>query len=526
MMRYPHRLLFVLVFLAAISSCNGGGLIAPPAGQDIVAAFSHIAPDEYVIGKTVFFDASESADPLFQIRSYTWDFGDGSVPASGSNPGASHIFNSPDTYGVKLTVEDVAGRKSSTTTDIRIYVPGHFPVARFAYEAPDGWQPGCVVQFDASCTSDADDDLVSYTWDWGDKSLTGPSSVTEAAHQFTNAGDYEVTLTAEDSTGRTNVRGPIILSFGYPTNPRHVSTLSPMNPGYGGRMEASNGYVYYPDDQNGIQVIDARDPANPKALDPIAPLDQVFSLATSGDLICAITGDFYCLGVSDPSKTDILGYAQGMSGNPVTRGHFVYLWGGNGLEVADITNPFEPKSASVDGPVMGYPIQTEGLALTDNYAYNKYEHQFFVYDIGDPYNLKYLGSIESEVTGVGAILAGAGHFLYSFGTYWDGSADKYVNTVKAYDVTDPMNPTLICSSILGLEDWDQVVKAVVIGHYAYVLYYRSGDSDKLVVVDIGDPTAMVPVSSVVADAYGNKLVVDGRYAYVSGVSKLRIVELW
>jgi hypothetical protein len=48
-----------------------------------------------------------SSDPEGPIASYSWDFGDGSLPGSGAQP--SHPYATAGTYQVTLTVTDGAG---------------------------------------------------------------------------------------------------------------------------------------------------------------------------------------------------------------------------------------------------------------------------------------------------------------------------------------------------------------------------------------------------------------------------------
>lgn len=65
----------------------------------------------------VTFDASISYDPLGQVASYKWDFGDGS---EGKGEVATHSYSSSGEYDVKLTVTGALGASSSFSKQIAI----------------------------------------------------------------------------------------------------------------------------------------------------------------------------------------------------------------------------------------------------------------------------------------------------------------------------------------------------------------------------------------------------------------------
>lgn len=77
---------------------------------------------------------------------------------------------------------------------------GTAPVARFEPSTVAGEAP-LDVTFDASNSSDVDDDITAYEWDFGD-GATGSGPTVE--HTFDLAGTYDVTLTVSDATGRSD----------------------------------------------------------------------------------------------------------------------------------------------------------------------------------------------------------------------------------------------------------------------------------------------------------------------------------
>ena len=59
-----------------------------------------------------------------------------------------------------------------------------------------------IMQFDAGCTVDPDDNILSYSWDFGDGQTSTIGPVT--FHFYLLSGFYTVTLTVEDEDGLTS----------------------------------------------------------------------------------------------------------------------------------------------------------------------------------------------------------------------------------------------------------------------------------------------------------------------------------
>lgn len=132
------------------------------------------------------FDATGSSDDS-SVASYRWDFGDGQVS---SDAVTNHTY-AEGTHTVTLTVTDGRGAIGTASTELEV-VKNAEPVAQIAEPTCDGLE----CSFDGSTSSDADDSIVSYEWDFGD----GSAPMTEAAptHTFTGPGTYTVSLTVTD----------------------------------------------------------------------------------------------------------------------------------------------------------------------------------------------------------------------------------------------------------------------------------------------------------------------------------------
>src|SRR4030095_820682 len=79
-----------------------------------IASFS-VNPSQGSINTEITFDGRSSHDPDGKIKSYQWDFGDGSQ-ASGAL--VVHKFQSAGTFGTKLTVTDNKGIANSLSKEI------------------------------------------------------------------------------------------------------------------------------------------------------------------------------------------------------------------------------------------------------------------------------------------------------------------------------------------------------------------------------------------------------------------------
>jgi len=147
--------------------------------------------------QTVTFDASGSYDPDGFIRAYLWDFdGDGRIDKSTTEPQVKYAFPTCGDKRVILRVVDDQGASSSPESK-SLHVNCR-PRAQFAW-TPRVPQPGEVVQFDGGVSSDAEGQVVSYSWDFGDGSPIEYGI--QVSHAYAVCGRYTVTLTVTDDRG-------------------------------------------------------------------------------------------------------------------------------------------------------------------------------------------------------------------------------------------------------------------------------------------------------------------------------------
>ena len=138
-------------------------------------------------GLTVsFFENTENA------VAYLWDFGDGSAISNEPNP--THTYNEPGSYTVTLTTTGIGGCETSSQ-EVTVEVSDQSFASFLASPSADTALalPGAMVEF-----TDQSSNAVSWFWDFGDGSVSTDPNPT---HQYSQAGDYTVSLRVTDANG-------------------------------------------------------------------------------------------------------------------------------------------------------------------------------------------------------------------------------------------------------------------------------------------------------------------------------------
>jgi PKD repeat protein len=143
-------------------------------------------------GDPIRFNASASEDVDGVITSITWIFGDATT-ATGAV--VDHAFATNGSFNVTLVVVDDDGAVSFAT--VRIIVGNSPPIA--VARADTGYVLTFEnITFNASSSFDVDDNIVTYSWDFGDGRSRMGRVVT---HTYDDDGTYTVTLTVTDTAG-------------------------------------------------------------------------------------------------------------------------------------------------------------------------------------------------------------------------------------------------------------------------------------------------------------------------------------
>ena len=170
-------------------------VVSPPSAVLVVSA-GGTAP------VSVTADASGSSAGSAPIVSYAFDFGDGTT--SGPQPGASalHTYPAAGSYPVKVTVTDSNGSTATATQTVTVTAPVVSPPSAVLVVSAGGTAPVSVTA-DASGSSAGSAPIVSYAFDFGDGTTSGPQPGASALHTYPAAGSYPVKVTVTDSNGST-----------------------------------------------------------------------------------------------------------------------------------------------------------------------------------------------------------------------------------------------------------------------------------------------------------------------------------
>ena len=209
--KLPALLLGSLMVLVAAAACVEN----TPANKAPVARIgSPVNAATFDTGVVITFDGTGSYDPEKKALTFNWSFGDNTT---GTGNITTHSYSLPGKYIVSLEVYD--GKKRGTDrAELNILQANRAPVVKFkaSYTSVSNEE---TVDFNASETTDADNDNMTFGWTFGD----GSSAVGKlASHLYTAVGAYNVTLNVSD--GKTTAAGMMAISV-YQANRPPVPVL-------------------------------------------------------------------------------------------------------------------------------------------------------------------------------------------------------------------------------------------------------------------------------------------------------------
>ncbi len=151
------------------------------------------------------------------VRWY-WNFGNGDSITKTNNSPVKAIFNTADTFTVKLQVDNNNGCKSNVATNQIIVSP--IPIANFILPKI------CIADpfanfLDSSYVSGVSNAALGYLWDFGDANSTpgnlNTSTDKNPKHTYTSPGTYKVTLIVTNSAGCTSTKAKNLVISNSPT---------------------------------------------------------------------------------------------------------------------------------------------------------------------------------------------------------------------------------------------------------------------------------------------------------------------
>ncbi|KRF04711.1 hypothetical protein ASG88_21115 [Nocardioides sp. Soil777] len=181
-----------------------GQVMDPPRTSTDVAVTSPpnnppVARFSYTCNQNVCtFDGRSSTDETPSSLTYSWNFG---TQGTASGPLPTKTFTAPGTFAVILTVRDEWTLTStSVAQEVTVVEPtgNSAPVPTFTQSCQG---LSCAVSSQGT-TDPNTGDVIAYSWNWGDG--TAPSTgASPAAHVYTTAGTYTISLTVTDGWGNT-----------------------------------------------------------------------------------------------------------------------------------------------------------------------------------------------------------------------------------------------------------------------------------------------------------------------------------
>jgi PKD repeat protein len=154
-------------------------------GASVTASFV-VNPSAGVAGVTTFVCSDTSSG----ATSWSWNFGDGAT-SSLQNP--AHVYASPGTYTIQLTVSGSGGQSfASHSVSVTSGIASDFS---FTPANP-------TTQQNVSFTDRSSGNIAAWLWTFGDGSS---STLQYPTKRYTSAGNYPVTLTVSTASGLNSV---------------------------------------------------------------------------------------------------------------------------------------------------------------------------------------------------------------------------------------------------------------------------------------------------------------------------------
>ncbi len=183
------------VYSTLVINSQGGQQNQKPTAQIVT-----ISPNPAEYGTAIYFHGVGMGDST--IVAYSWRSDIDDIISESSTFTKSDL--SAGTHAISFKVRDSFGEWSSEVSETLVVNQDSTPSDGSPIADAGGPYLGyanSTISFDGSGSSD-DEEITYYLWDFGDETTTIEMSPT---HTYTKAGNYTVTLTVRDSSGKTDI---------------------------------------------------------------------------------------------------------------------------------------------------------------------------------------------------------------------------------------------------------------------------------------------------------------------------------
>ena len=171
-------------------------------------------PDSFCAQNTWRVENNSFVPDNSEIVSYVWEFGNGE---SSQQYSPNIRFNDPGLFSVFLKVLTEHGCPDSTETNIEVYP---LPISKFRAYPACLYDSAGVYSFSEVIDSLFDDQIVDWTWDWGDGFFSG--SLTSTGHVYREPGSYRIELEVITDKGCSHTSGRHVEIWPLPEPPELI----------------------------------------------------------------------------------------------------------------------------------------------------------------------------------------------------------------------------------------------------------------------------------------------------------------
>jgi len=203
-----HRFTAATTYTVTLRVVDAAGSSASTAKLVTVKSVSaptielSVEPTSPTVGQQATFTAKATPAEGHSIRTFTWNFGDGTTQTTGG-PTTTKTFTSVGTFVVTVTATDDLGQQGSASRSITVVSGITFPSPPFTMSPTDP-TTNQTVSFNASgVITSGGATITEYTWDFGEGDSPTTTLSASTTNTFEVARTYVIRLTVKDSTGRT-----------------------------------------------------------------------------------------------------------------------------------------------------------------------------------------------------------------------------------------------------------------------------------------------------------------------------------